>query len=199
MRSFLAFPLPTDALTYAAVLQRVFREEGVRGKWTRPETQHLTAQFLGDRTEDELTRLGDAIEAMNAPAPVLDCIGPGAFGKPPSVLTVAWDDPTRAYRNLVLSIRDAMRETGIPCDPPEKQKKPVPHVTLLRIRDDRMKRLVRRLRRITPDGPAWPKNLLPPVPNTLQGLTFDSLVLFQSTLTPDGPVYDALRTFPLGQ
>jgi 2'-5' RNA ligase len=68
MRVFLAVPCGeqlTAALTTALDDWRSGPGGGVAVRWTRPETWHLTLQFLGDWPEDRIAELKTALEAVS--------------------------------------------------------------------------------------------------------------------------------------
>lgn len=198
IRCFVALSVPEAAITYATMLQQVFHEQGIRGQPVRPEAMHLTAAFLGDQTESQLQAYEELLRQRlrPLPAPVVDCIGPDTFGRPPSVLFVGWSDPEHRFRKVAEQVRETAQ--GVELAPPagSSKRKPVPHMTILRVKDPRSQKRLRHLQRPAPDGPAW-KPFLPPIPPSLLGVSLSRVQLMASTLTSEGPIYRRLAEFPL--
>ena len=198
IRSFVAIPVPEAAITYAAMLQQVFRDQGVRGRVVRPEAMHLTVAFLGDQSESRLQAYAQFLQQrlQPLPAPVVDCVGPDTFGRPPSVLLVGWSDPDHRFRTIAEEARDAAQDAELGPPAGSGKRKPVPHMTVLRIKDPGSQKRLRHLQRPASDGPSW-KPFLPPIPASLHGVCLSRVHLMASTLTPDGPIYRRLNEIPL--
>ena len=198
IRAFLALPVPAEAVTYATLLQGVFRDQGVTGSRVRSEAMHITVEFLGNQTEEKLRRLTALLrERLTGTAvPVVRCLGPDTFGRPPSVLFVAWTDPEFRFRRLAEMVRQTSRDAELDSPAGEAKRKPVPHMTFLRLKDPQAKKILRKLRRNTSEGADW-KPFLPPIPKSLTEVTLNRMELIASTLTPDGPQYHTLETFDL--
>lgn len=198
IRAFLALPVPAAAVTYATLLQGVFRDQGVKGTRVRPEAMHITVEFLGDQTEEKLGRLRSLLrERLTVTAvPVVQCLGPDSFGRPPSVLFVGWTDPEFRFRRLAERVRQTARDAELDSPAGDGKRKPVPHMTFLRLKDPQAKNILRKLRRNTSEGADW-KPFLPPIPKSLAEVTLDQMELIASTLTADGPLYHTLETFDL--
>ena len=104
MRVFLAVPCGeqlTAAVTTVLDGWRAGPASRLAVRWTRPETWHLTLQFLGDWPADRLAELKTALEATcSQPAFPLT---PGRIGgfpdlKSPRVLFLHMDDDGEAAR-----------------------------------------------------------------------------------------------------
>ncbi|MFW5802811.1 MAG: RNA 2',3'-cyclic phosphodiesterase [Verrucomicrobiota bacterium] len=198
IRAFLALPVPAEAITYATLLQGVFRDQGVTGSRVRPEAMHITVEFLGDQTEEKLRRLTVLLRERltGTVVPVVQCLGPDTFGRPPSVLFVAWTDPDFRFRRMAEMVRQTSRDAELDSPAGEGKRKPVPHMTFLRLKDPQAKKNLRKLRCNTSEGADW-KPFLPPIPKSLAEVTLDKMELIASTLTSDGPLYQTLETFDL--
>jgi 2'-5' RNA ligase len=137
MRVFLAVPCGEQlaaALTTALDAWRSGPGAGVAVRWTRPETWHLTLQFLGDWPEGRLAELPAALE------PVSDLGGftlrPGGLGgfpnlKSPRVLFLhmASDGHAALLAERVRAVVNSTWPTG-----PQDNKTFRSHLTLGRIR-----------------------------------------------------------------
>lgn len=143
------------------------------------ESLHVTLAFLGWRAEGEIGRIGALTAgAVTGVGPV--GLVPAAVRavppRRPRLLALDLDDPVRACGELQGSVSAALAGEGLY----EPEKRPFwPHVTLAR---------VRRGHRVAaaPDTGA-----LPPA------FEADRVVLYRSTLHPDGAVYEPLRGFTL--
>jgi 2'-5' RNA ligase len=175
VRTFVALALPedvADALDAAS--------EGLRaGNPVPVENLHLTLAFLGDLRTPDLAEIDDALSRIRAaPAPVAFTEW-GAFGgdAPRSVHARVAPDP--ALRHLQAKVEQAARIAGL--DLPRRRF--APHVTVARLRGDRA------------DGAEVARFLArAPLP-ALPGFTAEEVVLYRSTLTREGPVYDELESY----
>ncbi|MGY4680812.1 RNA 2',3'-cyclic phosphodiesterase [Micromonospora aurantiaca (nom. illeg.)] len=84
-----------------------------------PANLHLTLTFLGEVPDDRLPDVKHALASATrtARSPRLCLAGGGCFGEGRS--TVLWVDvrgEVEALDALALSIRDGLREAGLPCD-----------------------------------------------------------------------------------
>ncbi len=120
MRLFIALPAPESARRAFEDAQKALRRQGVRGRFTPPENQHMTLTFLGSVPDS-----APVIEAMRGIEParvklVFDRLT--MFG---SVL-VALFRPDEAAEQYVRALRQALDGAGIKYD----RKAFRPHVTL---------------------------------------------------------------------
>lgn len=178
IRAFLALPLPETIRHSLSVVQH-------RLRLPRPveaASLHLTLVFLGRQPEPVLEDLHVALEALALPAPRLGLDGLGTFGggRPEQVhVRIAAD---ARLGTLQAKASRAAREAGIAVE----ARKFVPHVTLGRFRPGEMpaEALARAIEAVEPvtSGP-W---------------LADEMVLYRSTLRPEGPLYDPLAAYALG-
>jgi 2'-5' RNA ligase len=160
----------------AALSRRVdpWRER-VPVKWTRPETWHLTLQFLGEWPPDRLEALQDRLDALPRPAPwTLRPAGLGAFPdlRRPRVLFLQLVDDGR-IADLAAAVREAVHGTWP--DGPQDTKPMKPHLTLARVKAPLERSVVNSLGDMDLDG-------LPELPVA-------GFALVASELRPDGPRY----------
>jgi len=178
IRAFLALPLPEPILHRLSLAQHLL-------PLPRPvprEALHLTLVFLDSQPEPILEELHHALASLKLKAPELRLDGLGSFGGPePQSLhaRIAGDEGLAA---LEAKLARAARQVGIPV----KARRFVPHVTLGRFRP----------------GEAQPAQLARAMaavePLTSEPWRADALVMFRSTLRPEGPLYDPLADYPLG-
>ena len=184
MRCFLAIDAPDDVRKLLVRVQEALRRADADVKWVEEENLHLSLKFLGDVSEDQVARLKELLagEAARWPAMQLTYAGIGTFpdhGLPRVVWAGATGDLEK-LAGLAAAVERAAGQVGVP-----GEGRPfVAHLTLGRVKSGRSaKRLqleIENQRRVP-----------------LGGDLVREFVLYQSTLTPSGPVYEALARFPL--
>jgi len=152
-------------------------------RWTRPETWHLTLQFLGDWPADRLATLQTALEAARNQSAF--SLLPGCFGgfpdlKSPRVLFLHMDDDGQAAR-LAGSVRAIVNETWR--QGPQDNRAFRAHLTLARIRSKLSRSDINLLQELKLDG--------------LPGVVIDGFSLVASVLLPEGPRYTELAFYGL--
>ncbi len=186
MRVFLAVHCGeqfTAALTTALDDWRTGPGGLVAVRWTRPETWHLTLQFLGDWPADRLGELKTTLEVVGS-QPVFT-LTPGPVGgfpnlKSPRVLFLHMADDGQAAR-LAGGARAVVNATW---DQGPQDNRPFRcHLTLARIRERLGRFDINLLKELTLDG-------LPPV--LVEGFS-----LVASELRKQGPRYTTLANFAL--
>lgn len=175
-RMFVAVELPEDLRCKLA--DAASRLSGLRPV---PAHQiHLTLCFPGDVPEENEGPLRDFLGGIRTAAFPLAVTGMGTFGKggKPLVLWAGVDDPEKALPPLVGKLRDAARASGLaPDDRPF-----VPHVTLGRRRGGSPAKLRIFLREFREE--------------TFGSFMAGGFTLFESVLTPDGPVHTPVLRVP---
>ena len=177
MRAFIGLPVPEPWIT--PLMRAQSRLPG--GRPVDACDLHVTLAFLDDQPEARLEALHDALEGRALPGARLAPAAYVPLGRRPNLvaLDLAPDPGLSALRDLM---RGACRAAGIDLS----RERFRPHVTLIRFPASR-----------PPSGR---------LPTALAGLGAPELapapaaqaVLWSSTLTPDGPIYDPLATYPLG-
>ena len=188
LRVFIAVDLSGQAKTeigrHIAAIQKL-RIQGVRT--ARPDGMHITVRFLGDVGMHAIPDLREAIRrAASRIEPFGLALGrTGAFPDSDSarVLWVGVDGDVTTLRTLHTNMEEELSQIGFRGD----GRRFNPHITVARVRDrvnrsDRL-RLVDAMSSIPHRGVAW---------------TADAVVLFSSTLHPDGSRYDPLYRSSLG-
>ena len=180
MRAFVGLPVPEG---WHGPLVRAQGAIPI-GRRVDPEDMHVTLAFLGDAPEDALGALAEALSARPLRAATLRPAGYAAFG-PGAPRAVALDlAPEPALGALRDGVRGAARAAGIDL----RRERFRPHVTLLRLgaRDGRAA------------GAVLPGALtalgLPEMAPARAG----AVTLWSSMLTPGGPIYEPIESWPLG-
>jgi len=168
MRCFIALALPAGDS-----LRNALAECKQRGKAVDPNNLHLTLKFLGEINDSE--KVGNALEGIKFNKFTITVRGMGAFPTPQRgrVLFVK-AYPEEVLGRLADEINRMTKE--VPLDHPF-----TPHITLVRARD-------------------WRNfsDLISKYENTVfLEREINSFSLFESTLTPTGPIYKEIRKFQL--
>ena len=180
MRAFVGLPVPEG---WHGPLVRAQGTIPV-GRRVDPEDMHVTLAFLGDVGEERLEALSAALSGRRLRAATLRPAGYAAFG-PGAPRAVALDlSAEPALAALRDAVRSAAREAGIEL----RRERFRPHVTLLRLgaREGRAA------------GAVLPGALAALGAPEMATARATAVTLWSSTLTPDGPLYDPLESWPAG-
>ncbi len=146
----------------------------------------MTLRFFGERDENLLPRIKESLaRAASSLGPFeAEVGGLGAFPSDnhPRVLFIPVHRGQEALRELAESVSEAVQEIGIRAEEREYHG----HITLGRVKEG------------ADGGPAL-KFLREALPLSLGIVPVDRVVLFQSRLTSQGPLYVRLGEFPLAR
>lgn len=179
MRLFIALPLKEHVKDQLDKLTATLKRHGGSVKWVKADNIHLTLRFLGETEENLVEKIKEHIdEAVKSHRQVPTSITTlGGFPNlnRPRVIWVGIEENIEALRKMARDIEHRMRDLGF-----EKEKKPFKaHLTLGRVRHPKG------LENLTGFMSDYRLEEMP--------LLFDRVVLFKSTLTPQGPIYDRLH------
>ncbi len=193
MRAFFAVDCPDALAEPLADIQSVFADAAGLTP-VDPGQAHVTLKFIGEvpRTASDGSDAAD-IDAViaageravaNADVTPFTCTvgGLGVFPSP-EYISVVWAG-IEAGSEPLTRLHDSLEAetTALGVDPEDHEF--TPHVTLGRMRDARGKELVQRaVRERDPD---------------VGSFTVSAVRLVESTLTPEGPVYETIETVALG-
>jgi 2'-5' RNA ligase len=147
-------------------------------KWVRPGSIHLTLKFLGEIKDDQLAEVCNIVKEVTARHKSFELeVGTVGFfgGRSARVLWLGCGEGNEALLQLQKDIEQQLSESGWP---PEARKF-TGHLTLCRVRNTRAGAILARLSDDYKDF-------------QLGRLAADSVVVYQSELRPDGPIYTAL-------
>ena len=175
MRLFIATELPDDVAEALAETSALLRG-CVRGRYTSPDSFHITLAFLGNVGSERLGPLIDSVEeGCDGFAPFNVSLGElGSFGRRSSATLWQGFRNTGLLPELAASIREVLQEADFDFD----AKSFLPHVTLMRAADIRTGNL--------------------PMPAFAQG-TVERVSLYKSDLSGSRPVYEPLHTVNLAK
>jgi 2'-5' RNA ligase len=182
LRLFIASPV---SHTIAEALQSIICQQDAmaadrpqRIRWVPMEQWHVTWLFLGNVDAERVETIQAQLsEALTTAPPVLVTLRD----------VVCWPN-TRQPHTIVCRLAPSPSLSGLSDDiraalPDYPADKPFnPHITLARIKE----------RKTTRARPDWHFSPLPPTAGLL-----DSVILYRSVLTPDGPIYTPLQIIPL--
>ena len=185
IRTFIAISLPDHVLHGIGNVQASLKRSGFNIRWVRKEGIHLTLRFLGDVTKDRVEQISSAISvAARGFSPfTLKGQGVGVFPdfSRPRVVWVGISGDLEVLHNLYGKLESQLKGIGF-----AKEKRPLKgHLTVGRIK-----------KRID-------KAELKTALEVLEGFetdpfTAEAVILYQSTLRPQGAVYTKLSEVNLG-
>ncbi|AGB14988.1 2'-5' RNA ligase [Halovivax ruber XH-70] len=201
MRLFVSVDLPDALAPAVADVQGAFADASGLS-FTDPEQAHITLKFLGEVDSDRVPELEAALEtAVDESGVTPFPVTYGGLGVFPdlSYISVLWLGVIEGGEELT-HLHEAIetRTTALGFDPESHDF--TPHVTLARMEHAGGKELVQDLvtdwEPIESDALAaqYPGERGPVVGET----TIEAVRLTESTLGPDGPVYETVTTISLG-
>lgn len=179
IRAFIAVPLPAHVTEALGRLQAQLKNFGIRMKYIDPENIHLTLKFLGDIRAVDAGAIGQKLtEAAAGFSPIeLSAKGLGVFPgiRKPRVLWAGVAGQTEILERLQQIVEEAMAGLGFE----KENRRFAGHLTLGRFKGGADSLLLADAIRKYGDFESGP-------------FIIKSLELFESTLTPKGPVYAKL-------
>ncbi len=185
VRLFVAIELPEFVKESLSQLQEKIRQSGFPAKWSAAENIHLTLAFLGEtpasRIEDIGRQLADA--AVGFPPITLWAAGLSVFPgvKRPRVLWTGVLGETDRLSRLQNRVKDNLSDIGFE----KEDRRFTPHLTLARFK-----------------GKIDPENVISVISRygdfASGSFRAGVLCLFESRLTPRGPVYTCRQAHSLG-
>ena len=184
IRTFTAVPVPLAVTRPLADFAEEVGPEAGRIKWVDPASMHLTLLFLGDVDEGRGPEIEEALTraaATSAPFTArLDEVGAFPDLERPRVVWVGVSEGSRNLQELKEAVDRELEPLGFEPD----RRSFHPHLTLGRVKD------AGRRGAVAEAAAGWE------VPGG--SWTVDRVVLFQSTLTREGAVYEELAAPRLG-
>lgn len=179
MRAFIAIELPPQIKESLGRLQEQLKLSGADVKWVNPQNIHLTLKFLGERDDKKIAAIKDILEeaVKNKTAFEAGIGSLGAFPKTdaPRVIWVGIGKGEEQIKEIAEELDTLISRTGIP----KVDRAYAAHITLGRTRSGRNQEgLARQIKELAQSIAAGNLEF------AVAGLT-----LFESTLTPSGPVY----------
>lgn len=182
MRAFIAIPLPEEAQESLLKLQDILKTSGADIKWVEPKNIHLTLKFLGDINERTVGHISTAIQkiASGQKSFRIRTKELGVFPKPTfaRVIWVGIDTGAVETRALAAQIEEASTKLGIP-----SETKPfTTHITLGRVRSQKnLEKLLHAIENASALTTEYPQQFI-----------VSEIILYQSTLSLQGPIYEKI-------
>jgi RNA 2',3'-cyclic 3'-phosphodiesterase len=179
LRAFVAMELPGDLLKTLEAGQSELKRRGVRARWIRPESLHLTLKFLGNISADQVAAVTDALQAAAGRhgAFCLTAAGIGVFPgvRRPRVLWAGLSGDIAALAQLQRDLDDRLVAVGFSREARDFHG----HLTLGRFSTE-------------VDSGRIADVVASYTSTIFGGFEVREVVLFQSDLQPQGPVHTAL-------
>jgi len=187
MRAFIAIELPQEIKDALARLQADLKKSEADVKWVKPGNIHLTLKFLGEIDQNSVLSVTGALqEACRKILPfTLALSSLGAFPKInfPRVIWIGVGEGDKETKNLAKALEEELVKIGIP----REDKAFSTHITIGRVRSAKNNRIL--------------ATQLQTFEDYLSGKTkevkISKITFFKSTLTPCGPLYEALQEIAL--
>jgi 2'-5' RNA ligase len=177
IRSFIAIELNKEIQDALANIQTDLRSSGADIKWVKPRNIHLTLKFLGNIDTNLIPKIKNILEDITKKYKNFsgDLTELGAFPKlhNPRVIWVGMQTGKDKIISITKELEDNLSKIGIP----QEEKEFHPHVTLGRIKSS-----INRLKLV---------ELLNNTKISILKFQVKKITLFKSTLTPEGPIYEA--------
>jgi len=180
MRLFIAIDLPEEIRAGLAAVQRELLPTTNSARWVAADSIHLTLKFIGEVSDKQIKDIDDALAGITWKPFQVTVRGVGFFPgtRSPRVFWAGLQAPTMA--GLAEKIDARMEQAGF-----EKEKRAFrAHVTLARAKDTRL------------------DSALVAAAANFENHEFGSFIvdrcfLYQSELTPSGPIYTKLKEYLL--
>ena len=184
MRTFIAIEIPEEIKKVLVHIEDHLKYAQADVKWVRPETIHLTLKFLGEVTDEKRGEIEKALDEIARSVKPFELtvkeIGTFPYIEHPRVVWVGLDKGATETIGLANRIEEALAAIGF-----AKEDRPFsPHITIGRVRSpinkDKLKEKILsasntiHLSEVTPHRVA-------------------SIILFRSTLTPQGPIHTKIH------
>jgi 2'-5' RNA ligase len=182
IRTFFAVPLPDEWKSRFGDVQNSLKENVTsKVSWVKPENMHITLRFLGNLTEAELEKYISYAKNLEFSSFNVSLSGISGFPflKQPRVVWAGIAQGKDSVKQLAVALQEALNNE----EEILERKNFNAHVTLARVRSF--------------SGENWENLVRPFSVETLPVYLAEYFCLYQSELTPSGPVYTELKRFDL--
>ncbi len=184
-RTFIAVAIDDRTAARAAAIIERLRTAGADVNWVAPRNLHVTLKFLGDVRNELLPAVAEAVReaAQRVPSFSLELRGVGAFPQldRPRTIWLGAGQGGDAMQRLAEAVEQSLRPLGFA---PEARGFTT-HLTIGRVRrpSAALRSLSELMRRQSDQ--------------TVGIVSVEQVIVMASTLTPRGPIYEALARIPL--
>ena len=180
MRTFVAVPVPDTVRKQVTLFLEEYRSKRLPVKWVTRENLHITVKFLGEIDEKMKDRIAAVLQEVCRRHHGFEVgfSGVGCFPDPrrPRVVWIGTDTGADRLSGLAQDIDGQLESLGF-----RKEKRFHPHLTIGRIKKE------------------CSIDAILGAEFSTEPFSVQQLILFKSTLTPQGALYDSLATFELAR
>lgn len=185
MRTFIAVELPTEIQRKMAETIEILKSAQAGVKWVEEKNLHLTLKFLGDVPEQKIGSLASVVDqAVKDVGPFPATIeGTGAFPdeRKPRVVWIGTGEGSQEFIKLANSLEENLVPQGFG---KAEEREFTPHITIGRVK-------------VRKGFPALTQKLKEAKGSKFGRVQVDHLTIMKSTLTPKGPIYEAIKKINL--
>ena len=186
MRLFIAAEIPDEIKKELGYLLDDFKRFDGGVKWVEPDNIHITVYFFGDVQESDYNLLDKNLKGLGSVVYPFE-VGikrVSAFPDPkrPRIIWCGVEDSSGMLKRANDFVRSIIMENGINVNRDEREFKA--HLTIGRVKRMNNKALVEKILEFSEAS--------------FGSFVVNSLVMFKSTLTRKGPVYERLNRYILG-
>jgi len=187
MRAFIAIDLPREIKDYLAAVEEKLKAAAADVKWVKPANIHLTLKFLGEIDEQAkeavIRVIQDTARDKDPFSLRLSCAGAFPDIRYPRVVWIGTDKGSDETTEIVRALEEKLEKIGIAKETRQFRC----HITIGRVKSgvNRLK-LAEKIEEA--DRELAGRQLEIPV---------TKIILFKSTLSPNGPTYEAVREINL--
>ena len=192
MRAFIAIELDQNIKEKISAIQKKLKQTEADVKWVKPENIHLTLKFLGDIDEKKAEKIKNILKNLAGDRQTFDMAISelGAFPKLrfPRVIWIGIKEGADDALKITSILDDKLVSIGF-----AKEKRGFSaHITIGRVRSN--KNRLRLIEAVNKFNETNQKEFTPLEKDFLTEFTqtVKNITLFKSTLTPQGPIYEAL-------
>ena len=184
MRTFIAIEISEEIKNTLAQIEFHLKYAGADVKWMKPENVHLTLKFLGEIDEKKATEVTAVLDSISGSVKPFEVSikDIGAFPKieHPRVVWIGLDKGAVETTVITARIDEALSKIGF-----AKETRPFsPHLTIGRVRSPLNKDKLKE--KMLSAAVSIDLSSVPPHQTS-------AVILFQSTLTPQGSIYTKLH------
>ena len=180
IRAFLALPLAGAFEAAVRPLLETLKVQYPEVKWVQPSQIHVTLHFFGGIGPEDVAKISGCVFSVTHKTKPLHLSLHGLGGFPnlerPRVLWGGIEGEVEALGQLQASLEGQFKSRGFECE----KRLFKSHLTLGRVREGKRTAPIKNVAL----GPTESKQV-------------SEIILFKSVLTPAGPEYEKLQTFPL--
>jgi RNA 2',3'-cyclic 3'-phosphodiesterase len=184
MRTFIAIDLTEEIKKTLAGLQDELKKSEADVKWVDPENIHLTLKFLGEISEEQVIQIKEVLDRVTSRLKPFE-IGLSGIGAFPKLdyAKVIWAGIEKGKKETVdiaKNVETELERLGFA----REDREFTAHLTIGRVRSGKNKEALKKK--------ILSAHSSEPIAHSQQVIS--RIILYQSTLTPQGPIYTPLHT-----